>query len=90
MSQNLHFDKKCARKVGNYLEIDWKKIDFHEFYMGINVELEHGTMFGYKTNVTNDDPVTTGRIALAHLYEIPDYYRRLKIMEENAEKGKKY
>lgn len=84
-----HFNKKCARKVGNLLEIDWEKIDFDQFYMGINVELEHGTRFGNKTNVTNDDPLTTGRIALAHLYEISDYYTRLDIMEKSAEKYKK-
>ena len=49
-----------------------------------NVELEHGSR-SPETNVTNDDPVTTGKIALAHLREIPDYYTRLAEMERAAE-----
>ena len=56
--------------------------------MGINIELEHGSRYGYITNVTNDDPITTGRIALAHLFELPDYYTRLKRMERQGEKKK--
>ncbi|MBC8060592.1 MAG: hypothetical protein H7Y18_07995, partial [Clostridiaceae bacterium] len=80
------FCKRCAREVGDFIGIDWREIDFEEFYMGINVELEHGTRFGAKTNVTNNDSVFTGRIALAHLLEIPDYYTRLEIMERDAEK----
>lgn len=75
--------------MGNIIGIDWDKIDFEQFYMGINVELEHGTRFGCKTNVTNNDPVTTGRIALAHLYEISDYYTRLAKMEKDAAKDAK-
>lgn len=82
--ENIHISRKQARKVGCIIGIDWDEIDFEQFYMGINVELEHGTRFGRKTNVTNNNPVTTGRIALAHLYEIPDYYTRLAIMEESA------
>jgi hypothetical protein len=35
--------------------------------------------------VTDDDPVLTGKIALAHLREFPDYYERLAVMERNAE-----
>jgi hypothetical protein len=49
----------------------------------LEVELEHG----YRdplTNVTNDDPVITGKIALAHLYEFPDYYTRLSKLEREA------
>ena len=86
MSDELYFSKKRARKVGKLLGINWDKIDFEQFYMGINVELEHGTRFGYITNVTNDSPILSGRIALAHLFEIPDYYTRLDIMEKSAEK----
>jgi len=51
--------------------------------MGLDVELEHGTV-DLKTNVTNGDPLTTGKIALAHLSEFPDYYTRLDKMEEEA------
>jgi len=37
------------------------------------------------TNVTNDDPLMTGKIALAHLNEFPDYYDRLDVMEHEAD-----
>jgi hypothetical protein len=55
-----------------------------EFRRGMDVELEHGTR-DVDTNVTNDDPLTTGKIALAHLREFPDYYDRLEEMEKTAE-----
>ena len=51
--------------------------------MGLEVELEHGVR-NVVTNVTNDDLVLTGKIALAHLMELPDYYTRLMRMEEEA------
>ncbi|NMM61789.1 hypothetical protein HBE96_03620 [Clostridium sp. P21] len=86
MSDKLHFSKNVAREVGSILRIDWRRIDFEQFYMGINVELEHGSRFGSTTNVTSDSPVISGRIALAHLLEIPDYYTRLDEMEKKAKK----
>ncbi len=49
----------------------------------MDVELEHG-LHDPVTNVTDDDPVVTGKIALAHLNELPDYYTRLERMEEQA------
>jgi Protein of unknown function (DUF5661) len=51
--------------------------------MGLDVELEHG-LTDLKTNVTQDDELTTGKIALAHLNEFPDYYTRLQKMEDEA------
>jgi hypothetical protein len=51
----------------------------------LNVELEHG-LHDSETNVTDDDPVTTGKIARAHLNEFPDYYTRLGRMEEQAKR----
>ena len=60
------------------------KYDANEFYMGINVELEHGTV-DPATNVTNDDPTVTAKIALAHLNELPNYYTLLEEMEEKGE-----
>jgi hypothetical protein len=50
----------------------------------MDVELEHGRR-DPQTNVTNDDPLTTGKIALAHLRELPDYYTRLAAMEGDSE-----
>lgn len=52
--------------------------------MGMDIELEHGTV-DPTTNVTDDDPVMTGKIALAHLNEISDYYDRLEEMELSSE-----
>lgn len=50
----------------------------------MNVELEHGTKYK-KTNVTNNDLISTGKIALAHLLEYPDYYQRLEKLEKEAD-----
>ena len=49
------------------------------------MELEHGTRFPV-ANVTNNDPILTGMIALAHLLEFPDYYTRLLKLEDEAKK----
>ena len=55
-------------------------ISAEEFQAGLEVELEHGVRFP-DTNVTNNHPVLTGKIVLAHLKEMLDYYRRLEIAE---------
>jgi hypothetical protein len=78
------FTTEQAKEVANKLGIDFSKWDVEQFRMGMDVELEHGTE-DPRTNVTNDDPVLTGKIAWAHLNEIPDYYTRLYEMEEEAE-----
>lgn len=83
MSQT-NFNLEDAKKVGDELQIDWNKIDINQFLNGMNVELEHGKING-ETNVTNDDPLMTGKIALAHLNEFNDYYVRLDKMEKEAE-----
>lgn len=57
-----------------------------EFQVGMHVELEHGTIYP-ETNITNDDPVLTGKIVAAHLMELPDYYSRLIQMEEEGEEA---
>ena len=81
----MHFTSEQAKKIGEGLGIDWSKFDIEQFRRGIDVELEHGTV-GPNSNVTDDDPVTTGKIALAHLNEFADYYTRLGAMEEEADK----
>lgn len=86
-----HFTTKEAKEIGEKLGTDWKNFDVKQFRMGLDVELEHGTV-NSNTNVSNDDPLITGKIALAHLNEFPDYYTRLYEMEEEGEKyweGKK-
>lgn len=84
MSGKNHFTTEKAKEVGEQLGIDWEKFDVEQFRRGMDVELEHGTEDAH-TNVTNDDPLTTGKIALAHLNEFPDYYTRLDKMEDEAE-----
>lgn len=80
-----HFSSKEAKAIGDSLGIDWKKFDIEQFRMGIDVELEHGR-HDPRTNVTNDDTLVTGKIALAHLNEFPDYYTRLDKLEKEAKK----
>jgi len=84
MSVQKHFTAEEAKAIGEKLGIDWSKFDVEQFRMGMDVELEHGKI-DPETNVTNDDPLLTGKIALAHLNEFPDYYDRLHEMEEEAE-----
>jgi hypothetical protein len=84
MTKPGHFNAEEAKKIGDKIGVDWSKFDVEQFRMGLEVELEHGRR-DPATNVTNDDPVMTGKIALAHLNEFPDYYTRLKKMEEEAE-----
>ncbi|MGZ8702983.1 MAG: DUF5661 family protein [Gaiellaceae bacterium] len=85
MSARESFSADEARRVGEQIGIDWSAapFDVEEFRGGMDVELEHG-LRDLLTNVTDDDPVVTGKIALAHLHEFPDYYTRLEQMEERA------
>ena len=72
-----------ARRTGDQIGVDWERIDLEEFRSGMDVEFEHGS-HDPQTDVTGDDLVVTGKIALAHLKEFPDYYERLERMEEEA------
>jgi hypothetical protein len=78
------FSAEQAKQIGEELGIAWDKFDVEQFRRGMDVELEHGLRDAH-TNVTNDDPLTTGKIALAHLNEFPDYYTRLDKMEAEAD-----
>ena len=84
MTTKKTFTAEQAKKIGEQLGIDWSKFDVEQFRSGMDVELEHGLTDPH-TNVSNDDPLTTGKIALAHLNEFPDYYTRLDKMEHEAE-----
>jgi hypothetical protein len=83
-----HFSAEEAKNTGESLGINWSKFNVEQFRMGMDVELEHGSRDPH-TNVTGDDSVMTGKIALAHLNEIPDYYTRLKKMEEEGDSASK-
>jgi len=76
------FTEYEALLIGAALGIDWRTSNFDvtQFRMGLDVELEHGLKFP-QTNVTYNNPMMTGKIALVHLRELSDYYYRLKKME---------
>jgi hypothetical protein len=84
MAAQRAFTNEEARKVGDRLGIDWTIVNLVQFRRGLEVELEHGA-HDPQTNVTNSDPLLTGKIAWAHLKEIPDYYTRLDRLEAEAE-----
>ncbi len=79
------FTTEEAVAVATELVIDFEGLgfDLEQFRMGLEVELEHGTRKP-ATDVRGDDPTVTGKIALAHLTEFPDYYTRLAILEREA------
>ncbi len=85
MENKKHFTEEEAKSIGDKLGIKWDKFKAEQFRRGMDVELEHGKR-DPNTNVTNDDALMTGKIALAHLNEFPDYYNRLEKMEKEAEK----
>jgi hypothetical protein len=86
MGEEQGFSAQEAREIGAAVGIDWESspFDVEQFRIGLGVELEHGRRDEH-TNVTNDDPITTGKIAWAHLNEFADYYTRLAKMEAEAE-----
>ena len=84
MDNKRSFSPKEAKNIGEQLGIKWDKFDVEQFRMGMDVELEHGRRDA-ATNVTDDDILTTGKIALAHLNEFPDYYTRLDKLEKEAD-----
>ncbi len=83
MSSKKQFTTEQAREIGHKLNIDWSRFDVEQFRMGLDVELEHG-LVDPSTNVTGNDFILTGKIALAHLNEFADYYTRLEKMERKA------
>lgn len=84
MRAKKRFSLADAKGIGGILGIDWTAFGVEQFQAGLEVELEHGARDA-QTNVTNDDALITGKIALAHLKEFPDYYTRLKAMEKEAD-----
>ena len=88
MAGKKRFTIAEARQIGEARGVDWTQFDVKQYRMGLDVELEHGVR-DPATNVTNDDPMLTGKIALAHLKEFADYYTRLSKMEELAMRGRR-
>ena len=69
-----------ASKILAIVNTEGMAIPLEDFRMGLEVELEHGTRFS-DANVTNNHPILTGKIVLAHLKETMDYYRRIDVAE---------
>jgi hypothetical protein len=91
MAEERRTSTEEARRVGDEIGVDWDRFDLEQFRAGMDIEYEHGS-HDPQTDVTGDDPIVTGKIALAHMKEFPDYYERLERMEaeakrEGADKG---
>src|SRR5262245_33767695 len=84
MSESRRTTIEEARRVGDAIGVDWSRFDLEQFRAGMDVEYEHGS-HDPQTDVTGDDPIVTGKIALAHMKEFPDYYERLERMESRSE-----
>ena len=84
MRTEKRFSLAEAKQIGDTLGINWQSFGIEQFQTGLEVELEHGGR-DMQTNVTDDDALITGKIALAHLKEFPDYYTRLSAMEKEAD-----
>ena len=85
MSDSGKVTPQEARRIGDEIGVDWNRFDVEQFRAGLEVEFEHGS-HDPQTDVTGDDPTLTGKIALAHMKEFPDYYERLERMEEQAKR----
>ncbi len=85
MTETKRTTSEEARQVGDEIGVDWSRFDLEQFRLGMDVEFEHGS-HDPQTDVTHDDPIVTGKIALAHMKEFPDYYERLERMEVEAER----
>lgn len=77
------FTSDEAKSIGDKIGIDFSVYDLEQFRMGLEVEMEHGSV-DPETDVTGGDELSTGKIAWAHLKEIPDYYTRLLKMEKES------
>jgi hypothetical protein len=85
----IRISTELARQVGDLLAINWDQVDFDQFHKGINIEFEHGDVNSVTDVIAGPDSslsseLTAGKIALAHINEIPDYYTRLVRMEKEA------
>ncbi len=78
--KNPKVTQKEAKIILSEVNTTGMKIPLEDFRVGLEVELEHGTRFP-DANVTNNHPILTGKIVLAHLKESMDYYRRLEVAE---------
>lgn len=81
LSEQRAFSLEAAKKLGDSMSVDWEKVDLKQFKMGLDVESEHDD--GSELDVV-DSKKDLAKIVLAHLKEKPDYYTRLKSVEEDV------
>lgn len=74
-----------VRQLADDLNVNLQVVSLDTLLLGVRVELEHGYV-SQKTNITNNNLLKTIKIALAHLQEYPDYYKRLLKLEVDAER----
>ncbi|MBU1054085.1 MAG: hypothetical protein KKC46_09685 [Proteobacteria bacterium] len=78
--KDSNISEKEAATILNMVNTQKMNIPLEAFIKGLEVELEHGTRFE-DANVTNNHPILTGKIVIAHLKEMMDYYERLEVAE---------
>jgi hypothetical protein len=81
LEEKRTFGRDEAKKLGDKLSVDWSKVDINQFVTGLSVESEHDD--GGKLDVVDSD-TDLAKIVLAHLREVPDYYSKLKKVEEEV------
>ena len=85
VSEKRRTTSEEAPRIGDAIGVDRNRRELEQFRAGMDVEFEHGS-HDPQTDVTHDDPILTGKIALAHMKEFPDYYDRLERMERKAKR----
>jgi hypothetical protein len=83
------YTEELIKRIAKKNNIDISKFDIKELVMGMEVELEHGTL-NPQTDITNDDPEATFKIVMAHMNELPDYYSKLKRVENLKNESKRF
>lgn len=84
MEGETNLDLAESKRIGDLLGIDWRQFAIKQFQQGLNVE--YGRV-GREPELDsiNDDVLHSGKIALAHLIEYPEYYSRLAVMNKEAD-----
>lgn len=83
------YTEELIKRIAKKNDIDISKFDIKELVMGMEVELEHGSL-NPQTDITGDDPEATFKIVMAHMNESPSYYSKLKKMESLTNEAKRF
>ena len=83
------YTEELIKRIAKKNNIDISKFNIKELIMGMEVELEHGSL-NPQTDITGDDPEATFKIVMAHMNESPNYYSKLKKMESFKNEAKRF